>query len=332
MLDRTGPIGDNRDMKTHLPRRARTIVCVVFALALLAPALGCEPAPTGSRSASNEGGAAVSGDGVAASRDPSELRIAIAGMVVPRAGLAYYKGLADYVGQRVGKRVRLVHKADYATVNEMLEQRRLDMAFVCSGPYVTGHDAFGLELLVAPEVDGKTTYQSYIIAPLSSDATSLASLRGKTFAFTDPQSNSGRIVPTYLLARMGTTPDAFFKEYFYTYSHDNSIKAVATGRADGAAVDSLIWEYESATNPAFTKRTRIVERSDQYGIPPVVVHPATAPRLKRALRDAFLGADGTPEGKALLDKMRIERFVTVTDSHYDSIRQMEAWIAGHAKP
>ncbi len=295
-------------------------------------AAGCGPAQTGTPMSASTDGAATSGEGTAAVRDPGELRIAIAGMVVPRAGLAYYKGLSEYVGRRVGMRVRLIHKADYAQVNEMLAQRKLDLAFVCSGPYVTGHDAFDLELLAAPEVDGKTTYQSFIIAPRSSAATSLASFRGKTFAFADPQSNSGRIVPTYMLARMGTTPETFFKEYFYTYSHDNSIQAVATGRADGAAVDSIIWEFENATEPEFTRKAKIVQRSERYAIPPVVVHPDTPPELKRRLREAFLNADATPEGAALLKKMRIDRFVPIQDSDYDSIRAMNAWIAGHAKP
>ncbi len=44
---------------------------------------------------------------------------------------------------------------------------------------------------------------------------------------------------TYLLAQIQETLGSYFKDYFYTYSHDASVGAVAQGSADGAAVDSL---------------------------------------------------------------------------------------------
>ena len=141
----------------------------------------------------------------------------------------------------------------------MLEQGKIDVAFVCSGPYVAGHDNFGLELLAAPVVNGSRAYHSYIIVPTSSEATSMAISAGASASRSPtPQSNTGSIVPTYMLARMGTTPEEFFARRLYTYSHDNSIKDVATGEADGAAVDSLICDYADATDPTYTSRTRIV--------------------------------------------------------------------------
>ncbi len=41
---------------------------------------------------------------------------------------------------------------------------------------------------------------------------------------------------------MGVTPGEFFRRTFYTSSHEKSIESVANGLADGAAVDSLIFE------------------------------------------------------------------------------------------
>ena len=83
-------------------------------------------------------------------------------------------------------------------------------------------------------------YHSYFIVNTNSSIQSFDALKGKTFAFTDPHSNTGCLVPTYVLAKRGETPDSFFKEAFFNNSHDNSIKAVAQGLSDGAAVDSLI--------------------------------------------------------------------------------------------
>ena len=140
--------------------------------------------------------------------------------------------------------VTVVDRGNYREFNDLLSEGKLDVAFVCGGPYVEGHEEFALELLVVPEtLSGETVYYSDLIVPVGSTAKSLADLRGKRFAFTDPASNSGKLVPTYMLAKMGEIPDDFFDEVIYTYAHDKSIQAVKNKEVDGAAVDSLIYDY-----------------------------------------------------------------------------------------
>lgn len=294
--------------------RAVIVACVAASLVV---ASGCIGVTDGQEKDATAG----AGD------ERAELTIAIAGMVIPEAGFAYYQDLSRYVAGKVGRKLRLVHKAEYAEVNEMLRHGDVDVAFVCSGPYVSGHDEFGLELLAAPVVNGAPQYYCYVISAKDSPVASLEDLRGKTFAFTDPQSNTGCLVPRYLLARMGATPEDFFARTFYTYGHDNSVKAVATGEADGAAVDSLVYDYSAATDPTYTSRTKVVFKSDPFGIPPVVTRPGLDEDLKERLRDVFLDADEDPEGRAILEKMHVEEFVVVEDSDYDSIREMNDWIA-----
>jgi phosphonate transport system substrate-binding protein len=256
------------------------------------------------------------------------VRIAVGGMITPKEGMAYYRDFLRYLEGKIGVKVEYVDREGYAEINEMLKNRQLEAAFVCSGPYVDGHAQFGLELLAAPQAYGATVYHSYIIVPKGSAARSFADLRGKRFAFTDPLSNTGKLVPTYLLAKMQETPESFFKEFIFTKAHDKSIKAVAQEVVDAAAVDSLIWEYLNATNPEFTARTRILEKSPPYAIPPIAVPRDLAPGLKEKLRAAVLNAHTDPQGREILRKMRIDRFVPIDDAAYDSVREMQAWVAG----
>jgi phosphonate transport system substrate-binding protein len=255
------------------------------------------------------------------------VRIAVGGMITPKEGMGYYREFLRYVQEKIGVKVVYVDREGYAEINEMLRNGQLEAAFVCSGPYVDGHEQFGLELLAAPQAYGAAVYYSYIIVPRGSPLTSFAQLRGKRFAFTDPLSNSGKLVPTYMLARMNETPETFFRETVFTKSHDQSIKAVAQGVVDAAAVDSLIWEYLNATNPEFTVQTRILLKSPPYAIPPVVVPRDLDPALKEQLRRTLLNADTDPKGQAILRQMRIDRFVEIPDGAYDSVREMQAWVA-----
>jgi phosphonate transport system substrate-binding protein len=96
---------------------------------------------------------------------------------------------------------------------------------------------------------------------------------------------------------------------------------------DGAAVDNLVFEYLSRTHPEFTSKTKVIEKSPPYGIPPVVVPPSLDPKLKNSLREILLNVHRDEEGKEILKGMMIDKFVTVDDSAYDSIREMNRWVA-----
>jgi len=207
-------------------------------------------------------------------------------------------------------------------MNEALENKEVDIAFLCAGPYVEGRKKFGLEILAAPVINGKTTYNSYIIARKDSAINKFEDLRGKTFAFTDPQSNTGALVPIYMVAKMGDKPETFFGDLIYTGGHDSSINAVANGVVDGAAVDSLIFDYIKERKSGLTENVKIIEVSPPFGIPMVVVRPDFNQELKSKLRSSLLSADSNPEIKDALANMEIEKFSILEDSAYNSIRDM----------
>ena len=255
-------------------------------------------------------------------KETGGIRIVIGSMVTPTAGFAYYKQLLNYIETKMQQPVQFLTRNSYKETSDLLKYNKAELGFFCGRPYVDGHDDFGLELLVAPRVDGKTTYQSYTIVHKDSSAENFEDLQGKVFAFADPLSNSGKLVPTYKLAKMGHIPETFFKRYFYTYAHDKVIKAVAQKIADGGAVDSLIYDYEKQFNPVFTSQTKIIDKSPHYGIPPVVVPRGLDPELKKDLKAILLSIHEDPKGKEILKGMRIERFVEVDDSAYDGIRRM----------
>ena len=198
------------------------------------------------------------------------IRMAVASMISPKDTFDLYRQILDYISRRMDAEMEFIQRKTYAEVNELLQQGAVDLAFVCSGPYALGRQKYGLELLATPEVRGSHFYHAYLIVGSGSAINGLSGLRGKTFAFTDPDSNSGRLVPLHWLASIGERPESFFGKTIYTYSHDNSIFAVAQGLMDGAAVDSLIWEFYARRNPEFTSQTRVILKSEPFGIPPVV--------------------------------------------------------------
>jgi len=268
---------------------------------------------------------------IAAAQKNDVVKIGVASMITPVDAVKYYQDVIDYIGEQINQPVQMVHRRTYDEMDALLEKGEVKIAFICSAPYVKNKEQFGVELLAAPSVNGKPIYHSYIIVPVDSPLKTFPELKGKTFAFTDPKSNTGKLYPTYLLKTMGFTPERFFNRFIFSYSHNKSVEMVAKRIVDGAAVESIVYDHMIQTGSPYAKQTKIIKRSPPYGIPPVVVTKDIDPLLKKKVKDAFLAMQNTPKGKVILAAMMIDGFVEVPDKNYDTIRQMEIGIVDSSR-
>ncbi len=250
--------------------------------------------------------------------DEDALSVGIAAVLSPKEMFVYYNDLLNHMGEKLSKPVVMKH-GSYERINELLRSGGVDMAFICSGAYVAAREEFGLDLLAVPVMGGETVYYSYIIVPDDSPAEDFMELEGKSFAFVDPLSNSGYLFPVELLNEGGKVPTRFFSRIIFTRSHDNSIIAAAERLVDGAAVNSLVYDMFAAENPGLAGRVRIILVSPPFGIPPLVVPPATDSRTREKLEAFFLGLHQDEKGSQILGDLKIDRFVPPEDGMYDSI-------------
>ena len=255
--------------------------------------------------------------------DGSVIRVAVAAMISARESVVYYHQLLDFIADQLDHKIELIQRKTYREINELLKTGKIDLAFICSGPYATGRQTYGFEALAVPQVRGKHSYHSYLIVNQNSAFQDLMDLRGKTFAFTDPESNTGKLVPTYWLVQQKEQPKEFFGKIIYTHSHDNSIMAVANSLVDGAAVHEQIWEYFNDKNPTFTSNTRIIKKSQPFGNPPVVASKHLPRQLKADIQRLLMTMHLDPKGKKILDELMIDRFIHPEDKWYESIVAMK---------
>jgi len=254
------------------------------------------------------------------------LRFGVAAWISPKDTISVYQQILYYVGEQLGRPVEMVQRKTYAEMDELVKTRQVDFAFICSAPYVKEHADFGAELIAAPQSYGEKVYYSYIIVNKESPVADFDGLKGRSFAFVEENSNTGCIVPKYMLAKKGETADTFFSKYEYSGNHDKSIEMVANKTVDAAAVDHLIWEYFNAKNPKFTSQTKILLKSPPYGMPPVVTHPATDSQLKKRVQEILLNMHNDPAGKAILAQVYIDRFYLPEDKDYETVRDMKKWL------
>jgi phosphate/phosphite/phosphonate ABC transporter binding protein len=254
------------------------------------------------------------------------LRVAVASMISPKETFVHYRHLLAYIASKMERDLEFVQRKTYGEIDELLGKGLIDLALICSGPYISGKDRYGFEPLAVPEIHGSHFYRSYLIVNENSPFQRLEDLRGHSFAFTDPDSNTGRLVPTYWLAQMHQRPETFFSRVIFTYSHDNSIMAVARNLVDGATVDGLIWDFYQAKDPTFTSKTRVIKKSEPYGIPPLVASRQLPNEVKERIRQLLLTMHQDPEGQKLLHELMVDRFIPLQEEWYETLKQMNQYL------
>lgn len=257
------------------------------------------------------------------------LRVAVSAMISPGDTHDYYRRIFSYLSNKMNMELEFIQRKTYAEVNDMLEGGKLDVAFICAGPYVRAMQRNQLTAVAAPVVEGKHTYQSYLIVGANSPYETLADLRGKKFAFTDPDSNTGHLVPVAWLFDIGTRPEDFFVETIFSYSHDNSIMAVAKGLVDAASVDSIVWDFYKAKYPDLASKTRIIRKSASFGVPPIVASSTLSSETRQKIAGILLKMHEKPEGRDILSGLRIDRFVHPNNSWYKSLDDLLQHVAKH---
>lgn len=162
------------------------------------------------------------------------------------------------VEELLGVPVKLFAPADYDGVIQGLLGGTLDYASLGASAYakiyLTDPEAVDVQS-VNQNVDGTTGYYSIGFARVDSGIKSMDDAKGKSFAFADPNSTSGYLVPgAELTAKYGKLED-YFSEVKMSGGHEQSIVGVANGdfEAGVAWADGLgNWE-DGFTSGAFRK-------------------------------------------------------------------------------
>lgn len=246
------------------------------------------------------------------------LRFAVASMVSAAQTFSTYQQLVQRVCKDAGREEAFVLRPSYSDVRQSLEKGQVDVAFVCTGTYVHTLDDQTVKLLAQPVFENGQQYRCLMIVPTQSPIQTVADLQDKVMAFTDPESNTGCLVPSHMLHRMGKDPRTFLSEIIYTGSHDRSIVAVEREIVDVASVDSLIWYSKLRAEPDLKDRIRILWQSESYGPPPIVVPANIDPILEKKLQTAFLNLHQDETGRAILSGIGIACFILPQPESYAS--------------
>jgi phosphonate transport system substrate-binding protein len=227
-----------------------------------------------------------------------------------------------YLEHKMGRKVEFVLRKSYREVMDLLESGGIEFAWICGYPYVQTRKPEFLKLMTVPVYRGEPRYHSYIIVHHDSPYKRFSDLKGKIFAFSDPDSNSGFLYPLALMSEKDEKPETFFRQSFFTFNHAETIQAVSERVSDGGAVDSYIWEYLAIFKPEITSKTRIINKSPSFGFPPIVSRLGLDPATVNLMQDTLENMDEEADGRALLERLKLDGFGEYPDTLFNEIRAM----------
>lgn len=223
-----------------------------------------------------------------------EVRFGVSSAENEAAAIARNQPMVDYLAKKLGVPVKIYRVSDYAGLVEAMRADQLEFSRFGPAVYSLGRRVLGDKLQpLFRDVDnnGQEGYFSVVVVRADSPYRSIADLKGKSFAFADPNSTSGYAFPAYFLRKQGFDPQAHFSGTVFSGGHDNSVLALVRGQFDGVAT------YQVNGNSGVVQRlalrgmvpagaTRVIWTSPLIPASPF----STRANLPQGLKDAFVAA------------------------------------------
>lgn len=228
--------------------------------------------------------------------------------------------LIEHLAEVTGRPVRPLKVVDYAALVEALRFGKADLAYLGPKAYVKARERAGVEPL-AQEVpaSGEPSYRGLIVTK-KGHLPDLDAAKGGTFAFVDPNSTSGYLVPlVHFVEERETEPDAFFSEVRYAGSHQAVLLQVRLGHVDAGATNDLDLRRAIEGGDVNEGELDVLWTSEPIPGSPIVARKDLPADLREAIRTALVGYDDA-DGLA---RMQNKGFVAVTDDTYAPVRRLE---------
>lgn len=239
---------------------------------------------------------------------------------LPRAEIQKrFAPLADYLGQRLGRQVQVRVGRDYEQHIEAVGMDTVDIAFMGPASYVKLVARYGPKPLLARiEINGKPILSGYIITSVNSALHNLSDLRGKRFAFTDPDSTMGSLVPQYVLQQAGVGLKQL-GAYQHLGGHKDVALGVLNGDFDAGAVKSEVYDELAP------RGLRVLAKLPNVSEHLFVACADLSAQQIALLRQALLQLKSAPQGPAILRAINKEMtaMVSVADADYNSLRTLQ---------
>lgn len=237
------------------------------------------------------------------------------------------KVLQKYLSSELGLEFRIEVPASYVAVVEAMGSKRADVAILNTLGYVLASEKYGAEAKLKLINRGRDSYSGQIIVHADSGIKDVSQLNGKRFAFVDPASTSGYLLPSRLFKKENVK----LKDTIFAGKHDSVVLAVYQKTVDAGATfytppdddgtpKDARWILRTQ-HPDVYDKVKILQLTEAIPNDPVVFRKEMPEELKLKIVEALKKYIKTPDGaKVMMDLYHITDFKEATDADYEPVR------------
>lgn len=236
------------------------------------------------------------------------------------------KGLKKFLEDETQMKFSIELPINYVAVVEAFGTKRADMAIVNTFGYIMANQKYGVQARLKLINRGRDEYYGQIIARADGPK-SVKELQGKKFAYVDPASTSGYLLPLRLFKQEKIN----LKDFMFAGKHDSVVQAVYQKKVDAGATFYTAPDEDGTPKdarwllrtqyPDIYEKVKILKLTGPIPNDPIAFRKDLPEETKKKITDALLKYVKTEEGKkVLLDMYHITDFKVASDKDYDLVR------------
>lgn len=231
-----------------------------------------------------------------------------------------YVPLLNYLEKETGYQFKVHVTPVNSSVVEELGQGKIQMAAIGTLGYLQASENYGaITTVKGLNIEDKDRYKAAIVTRPNSPIKTISDIRGKSFAFGDPASTQGHLIPRIMLSQKSIEISSL--KYIQNFtSHSEVANAVMSGRFEaGGMQDTLAKSLESAG------LLKIVAISEDYPSSGIAFAKGVNQEVVKEITRALVKFD--PQGEDLEGLYHWERsemphgFTYANDEDYDELRR-----------
>ncbi|NJM19155.1 MAG: phosphonate ABC transporter substrate-binding protein [Richelia sp. RM2_1_2] len=237
--------------------------------------------------------------------------------------------------KQIGIPVKPFYVTQYSGVIEAMATGDVQLAWYGGKSYIEAAKKSNAEAFAQTvNADGTKGYVSHLIvnkdSKIAAEAKALGENKGDeyviknsknlTFAFNEPNSTSGFLVPSfYVFAKNGVNPKEAFKRLIFSGSHEATALAVANNQVDVATNNSESLTRLEETNPEARKKIEVIWTSELIPSDPIAYRKDLPEEVKKKIKDFFYNY----KEEKVLKPLGWKEFVSADDAGWNTIRELE---------
>ena len=229
-----------------------------------------------------------------------------------------YRPLGAYIEKKTDIGIKFTVLSRYGNIIENFKMKNLDGAFLGSFTGALAIKKLSLQPIARPiNLHGTSSYRGHIFVHKQSRIDSVERMKDSVIAFVDKATTAGYIFPVAYFKENGVINiDNYFKEYFFTGSHDAAIHAVLNKEAEVGCAKNTIYEMLARDDSRVKDNLVILATSADVPSNGLSLRSNMAIAITQKLKRVLLEMDSDPEGKEVLKNFGVIRFIETTKEDY----------------